>query len=64
LKEMARDLAKEKGREEEFAFLELLEERSIQAFYSFKGNKASKNCTCVHCHRLTYIIYPILLKFL
>ena len=41
LKELARDLAKEKGRVEEFAFLELLEERAVQAFYNFKGNKKS-----------------------
>jgi citrate synthase len=41
LKELARDLAKEKGRQEEFSFLELLEERAIQAFYNFKGNKKS-----------------------
>jgi citrate synthase len=41
LKELARDLAKEKGRQAEFAFLELLEERAIQAFYNFKGNKKS-----------------------
>jgi len=41
LKELARDLAKEKGREDEFAFLELLEERAIQAFYNYKGNKKS-----------------------
>ncbi|GHU68629.1 citrate synthase [Bacteroidia bacterium] len=39
LKELARDLAKEKGCEEEFAFLELLEERAIEAFYRFKGSK-------------------------
>ena len=41
LKELARDLAKEKGRSDEFAFLELLEERAIQSFYNFKGNKKS-----------------------
>jgi citrate synthase len=41
LKELARDLAKEKGREEEFAFLELLEERAIASFYNFKGSKKS-----------------------
>jgi citrate synthase len=41
LKELARDLAKEKGRQSEFAFLELLEERAINAFYNFKGNKKS-----------------------
>ncbi|MDR0506918.1 MAG: citrate/2-methylcitrate synthase [Dysgonamonadaceae bacterium] len=39
LKELARDLAKEKNREEEFSFLELLEERAIDAFYIFKGAK-------------------------
>jgi citrate synthase len=39
LKELARDLAKEKGLEKEFAFLELLEERAIEAFYAFKGSK-------------------------
>lgn len=37
LKELARDLAKEKKREEEFAFLELLEERAIDTFTNFKG---------------------------
>jgi len=41
LKELARDLAKEKGRQSEFAFLELLEERAIQTFYNYKGNKKS-----------------------
>lgn len=39
LKELARDLAKEKGREEEFAFLELLEERAIECFAKHKGTK-------------------------
>jgi citrate synthase len=41
LKELAFDLAKEKGRVEEFTFLELLEERAIQSFYNFKGSKKS-----------------------
>lgn len=39
LKELARDLAKEKGREKEFAFLELLEDRAIECFANFKGTK-------------------------
>jgi citrate synthase len=39
LKELARDLAKEKNCENEFAFLELLEERAIESFYRFKGSK-------------------------
>lgn len=38
LKKLARDLAKEKGREEEFAFLELLEERAIAMFTKVKNN--------------------------
>jgi citrate synthase len=39
LKDLARDLAKEKKRSEEFAFLELLEERAIECFANFKGTK-------------------------
>ncbi|MDR3188360.1 MAG: citrate synthase [Prevotellaceae bacterium] len=39
LKEFARKLAKEKEREDELAFLELLEERAIESFYNFKGEK-------------------------
>ncbi|MDR1258743.1 MAG: citrate/2-methylcitrate synthase [Tannerellaceae bacterium] len=39
LKELARDLAKEKGRLEEFEFLELLEERAIECFAGFKDTK-------------------------
>ena len=38
LKELARDLAKEKKKEEEFAFLELLEERAIITFGKIKNN--------------------------
>lgn len=38
LKELAGKLAKEKGREEEFRFLELLEERSIKMFVEIKNN--------------------------
>lgn len=38
LKELARDLAREKGREREFAFLELLEERAIATFGRIKNN--------------------------
>jgi Citrate synthase len=47
LKELARDLAKEKGREEEFAFLELLEDRAIETFSNFKGNKSGKRSSNV-----------------
>ncbi len=38
LKELARDLAKEKGKEREFTFLELLEERAIKTFGKVKNN--------------------------
>lgn len=38
LKELARDLAKEKKKEREFAFLELLEERAIEMFGKIKNN--------------------------
>ena len=38
LKELARELAREKGKEREFAFLELLEERAIATFGRIKNN--------------------------
>ena len=38
MKELARDLAREKGKEREFAFLELLEERAIEVFGRVKNN--------------------------
>jgi citrate synthase len=38
LKELARELAREKGKEREFAFLELLEERAIATFGRVKNN--------------------------
>ncbi|MCD7930383.1 MAG: citrate synthase [Tannerellaceae bacterium] len=38
LRELARELAKEKGRLEEFEFLELLEERSVDVFARVKNN--------------------------
>lgn len=48
LKEMARALAKEKGLEKEFAFLELLDERAVNAFMTFKGDDIKKQvCTNV-----------------
>ena len=39
LKEMARELAREKGRDREFAFLERLERLSIEIFYEVRGDK-------------------------
>ena len=39
LKELAGELVTEKGREKEFAFLNLLEERAIECFRKVKGGK-------------------------
>jgi citrate synthase len=48
LKEMARKLAEEKGLEKEFAFLQLLDERAVNAFMTFKGAGINKQvCTNV-----------------
>ena len=48
LKEMARKMAAEKGLEKEFAFLELLDERAVHAFMTFKGDGINKQvCTNV-----------------
>lgn len=44
LKKMARDLAIEKGREEEFALMELVEERAVKTFMAFKGPDAKQTC--------------------
>lgn len=59
LKEMARDLAKEKGREEEFAFLELLEERAIENFMNFKGNKVNKR-VCANVDFYSGFVYEMI----
>ncbi|MBN2766718.1 MAG: citrate synthase [Paludibacteraceae bacterium] len=48
LKEMARKLAEEKGLQKEFNFLELLDERAVNAFMTFKGAGINKQvCTNV-----------------
>lgn len=44
LKAMAKDLAKEKGREDEFELMSLVEERSIKKFMEFKGARAKQVC--------------------
>lgn len=51
LKEMARDLAKEKGREDEFALMELIEERGIEVFLDFKKKRQT---TYVHQRGLLF----------
>lgn len=43
LKELARDLAAEKGKEREFAFLELLEDRAITLVSDAKGKRVPSN---------------------
>ncbi len=59
LKEMARDLAKEKEREDEFAFLELLEERAIESFMNFKGNKVNKR-VCANVDFYSGFVYDMI----
>ncbi|MDP4270983.1 MAG: citrate/2-methylcitrate synthase [Bacteroidota bacterium] len=59
LKEMARDLAKEKKREEEFAFLEKLEERGVEAFMNFKGNKVNKR-VCANVDFYSGFVYEMI----
>ena len=59
LKEMARDLAKEKNREEEFAFLELLEERAIETFMNFKGNNVNKR-VCANVDFYSGFVYEMI----
>ena len=55
LKEMARDLAREKGREKEFALMELVEERAIKTFMDFKGEGAKQ--TCINVDFYTGFVY-------
>jgi len=44
LKEMAGELAVEKGRDKEFAFMELIEDRAIQVFMKYKGEGVKQTC--------------------
>ena len=46
LKEMARDLAKEKNLQDEFDFLELVEERSLKVLENLKVNVQQNLCQC------------------
>lgn len=59
LKEMARDLAKEKGRESEFAFLERLDERAVECFMNFKGNKVNKR-VCANVDFYSGFVYEMI----
>lgn len=59
LKNMARKLAEEKRREEEFSFLEKLEEKSIETFMNFKGNKVKKT-VCANVDFYSGFVYEMI----
>ncbi len=59
LKVMARDLAKEKGREEEFAFLELVEKLGVETFMEFKGNNVNKR-VCANVDFYSGFVYEMI----
>jgi citrate synthase len=56
LKNMARELAVEKGREDEFAFMELIEERAIKVFMEAKKSTAKDN-VCVNVDFYSGFVY-------
>ncbi|MEG1580234.1 MAG: citrate/2-methylcitrate synthase [Bacteroidaceae bacterium] len=57
LKELASDLAKEKGAEREFAFMERLERRSLATFKKIKGNQKT---VCANVDFYSGFIYELL----
>lgn len=59
LKEMARDLAIEKGREKEFKFMSLLEERAIKNFMEFKGTNVKKQ-VCANVDFYSGFVYDMI----
>ncbi|MCP9611699.1 citrate/2-methylcitrate synthase [Coprobacter tertius] len=59
LKKWARELAKEKGLEKEFAFLELIEERAIETFMNFKGNLVKKR-VCANVDFYSGFVYEMI----
>jgi citrate synthase len=59
LKVMARDLAKEKGREKEFAFLELIEKLGVETFMEFKGNNVNKR-VCANVDFYSGFVYEMI----
>lgn len=56
LKKMARELAKEKGLEKEFNFLELIEERAIKTFMEYKGKDVDKQ-VCINVDFYSGFVY-------
>ncbi len=59
LKEMARELAREKGREEEFNLMEIIEERGVELFLSLKKSSA-KSRTCINVDFYSGFVYDAL----
>jgi citrate synthase len=59
LKEMARDLAIEKGREKEFNFYALLEERAIKTFMDYKGSSVNKQ-VCANVDFYSGFVYELI----
>lgn len=59
LKKLGRELAEEKGRVEEFEFLELLEERSVKCFMDFKGLKVGKS-VCANVDFYSGFVYDMI----
>ncbi len=59
LKEMARELAKEKGRLKEFEFYSLIEERAIHNFMEMKG-KTSKKQVCANVDFYSGLVYEMI----
>lgn len=59
LKEMARDLAIEKGREDEYNFMNLLEERAVYNFMEFKGKDKGKQ-VCANVDFYSGFIYDMI----
>lgn len=59
LKEMARKLAIEKGRVEEYDFLELVEELGVEAFMEFKGDSVGKR-VCANVDFYSGFVYDMI----
>jgi len=59
LKEMARDLAREKGREDEFNFMNLLEERAVHNFMETKGKNVKKQ-VCANVDFYSGFVYDMI----
>lgn len=59
LKKMARSLAKEKGREKEFAFLELIEELGVESFMEYKGSEIKKQ-VCANVDFYSGFVYEMI----